>query len=151
MRDALLAWRAEIQAEPFPPGWEIVDRVVDRIDRILSLGVARGILADAENAPWWPPRQGDRLRHFTLQGDAATRVRQVHALVDVVAVFEHEGETLATIAEWWPTKQRWSYQTIHGRLEATTIYWPDGSPPPATHKPCDACRAAGSVDSPRTA
>ncbi len=104
-------------------------------------------MTEVPNAPWWPPRPGDRLRHFALHGhpDGSHRVIQVHALVLVMAVFEHEGETLATVAEWLSRRQEWKYETIRGWLEAPDGYWPDGTPPPRPHQrgpgdPCDCCK-----------
>lgn len=93
-----------------------------------------------EYAAWWPPAVGDKLRHFTHHGAGGMKIKQVHALVHVVAVFEHEGDTLATVAEWFPTRRRWNYTTIFGWCEAVISYWPDGGSPPATHQPCDACK-----------
>lgn len=77
------------------------------------------------------------LRHSTLHvnGD---RYQQVHAAAHVLAVFEHRGRKMATVAEWLPGAKRWSYETI-ARLQAEREYWPDGQPPPAEHDRCDAC------------
>lgn len=94
-------------------------------------------------ASWWPPKVGDRLRRFTLHGAGGMRVKQVHALVRVVAVFEHDGEIHATVAEWFPTRRRWHYETIQGWCgPAIGEYWPDGQPPPPEHRPCDACKSS---------
>jgi hypothetical protein len=93
-----------------------------------------------EPAAWWPPKVGDRLRKFTLHGSGGNTVRQVHALCHVLAVFDHDGETRATIAEWLPTRRRWNYETI-GVIEALprfSKYWPDGQYPPTRH-PCVCC------------
>lgn len=95
---------------------------------------------------WWPPKVGDKLRHFTLHTDHESGgVKQVHALVHVVAVFEHAGESMATVAEWLPTKQRWVYETIAGWLQFNSDhYWPDGQRPGRIHgtpdRPCVCCR-----------
>jgi hypothetical protein len=88
---------------------------------------------------WWPPKRGDRLRHFTLR-EIDGKMTQVHALVHVLAVFTNPAtsEKLATIAEWWPVRQRWHYETIKGWLEAREEYWPDGQDPPRKH-PCICC------------
>lgn len=100
---------------------------------------------DYSDASWWPPKAGDKLRHFTLQGDPTSgwRQKQVHALDLVVAVFEHDGRTLATVAEWFPERHRWDYETISG-LQARFGFWPDGQPPPQKHERapgvlCDCC------------
>lgn len=91
-------------------------------------------------APWWPPKPGDRLRHFMLTEDRRTgKIYQIHALTLVMAVFEHEGESLATVAIWYPAKERWHYETIRGWLEAESAYWPEGQPPPRVH-PCPCCQ-----------
>lgn len=92
---------------------------------------------------WWPPKVGDKLRHFTHHGSGGNRIVQVHALVHVVAVFEHDGDTLATVAEWFPTRRRWNYSTIRGWSEGMISHWPDGDQPPSSHQPCNACRADG--------
>lgn len=92
-----------------------------------------------EIAAWWPPKVGDKLRHFTHHGAGGMKIKQVHALVHVVAVFEWEGETLATVAEWFPSRRRWSYSVINGWSDAMILYWPDGASPPESHRKCDAC------------
>jgi len=88
-----------------------------------------------EPATWWPPKPGDRLRHFTLHGAGGMTVKQVHALVHVVAVFQHNGETLATVAEWFPTRRCWSYSTITAldSYPRWSKFWPDGQDPPEPH------------------
>ena len=96
-----------------------------------------------DDPSWWPPRVGDKLRHFTLH-EIAGHVTQVHALAHVVAVFEHNGETMATVAEWFPSRRRWNYETIRGWLDGRMTYWPDGQPPPERHgspgRWCDCCK-----------
>ncbi len=87
----------------------------------------------------WPPKAGDKIRHFTQHGDSGGWPKHVHALVHVVAVFEHDGEVLATVAEWIPSRGRWLYETIHRWLQDEPGYWPDGSQPPPNHA-CDACK-----------
>lgn len=90
-------------------------------------------------ATWWPPKPGDKLRHWTQHGAGGMTVKHVHALVHVVAVFEHEGETLATIAEWFPSRRRWDYTTIN-EMKAWSrwsTYWPDGESPPQPHTGSD--------------
>jgi len=104
-----------------------------------------GLAVIFQNAFWWPPKPGDKLRHFTLHGDDDGGTKQVHALAHVVAVFEWNGETLATVVEWFPSRRRWNYETIRGWLEAEILYWPDGQPPPKKHErspgdPCDCCK-----------
>ena len=97
---------------------------------------------------WWPPKVGDKLRHFTLHSSdtESDRLVQVHALVHVVAVFEHDGDTLATVAEWWPGSRRWNYETIRGWAEASSgeSYWPNGQKPTRRHGSpghwCDCCK-----------
>lgn len=86
---------------------------------------------------WWPPKVGDKLRKHS-QREIDGKVTLVHALIHVVSVFEHDGETIATVAEWWPTKKHWHYVVIHGWLEATQAYWPDGQkcPRPWTNSEC---------------
>lgn len=74
-------------------------------------------------ASWWPPKVGDKLRRFTTR-------RGPHALKEVLAVFEHRGKTLATVAEWLPGSHQWVYDTITG-IHARYSYWPDGQDPPA--------------------
>jgi len=97
---------------------------------------------------WWPPTVGSKLRHFTLHTDPETGLLvQVHALVHVVAVFEHAGESLATIAEWLPTRRRWIYETILGWLQNGESYWPDGQEPSKPHgspgRICVCCQKPG--------
>lgn len=99
---------------------------------------------DYSDASWWPPKAGDKLRHFTLHGAGGMCIKQVHALNHVVAVFEHDGRTLATVAEWFPTRHRWNYETISS-MQARFGYWPDGQPPPEKHESepgvlCDCCK-----------
>jgi hypothetical protein len=94
---------------------------------------------------WWPPKAGDKLRHFTLHRNNDGRLTQIHALAHVVAVFQHAGETIATVAEWPQDRHRWVYTTIHGWLEARQSYWPDGQDPPEKHEsspgnPCECCK-----------
>ena len=86
--------------------------------------------ADAADASWWPPKVGDKLRHFTLHGGSGGEVHRVHALVHVVAVFAHDGRDLATVAEWFPSRKRWSYETISITKAQFGEYWPDGAEPP---------------------
>lgn len=100
-------------------------------------------MVDYSEATWWPPKTGDKLRHFTQHGAGYGRIKHVHALSHVVATFEHEGRTLATVAEWFPSRHRWNYETISG-LQARFSYWPDGQPPPEKHEsspgvPCACC------------
>jgi hypothetical protein len=86
---------------------------------------------------WWPPKAGDKLRTHA-QREIDGKLTLVHALIHVVSVFDHDRETLATVAEWWPTKQRWNYKVIHGWLDAHEDYWPDGqsAPRPWTNPDC---------------
>jgi hypothetical protein len=93
----------------------------------------------------WPPRVGDRLRRYTLREDGG-QVRQVHAPIRVVAAFHHDGDAVAVGAERTPGG-RWSYAIILRREARLGEYWPDGQPPPAEHRPCDAC-AGERIDRP---
>lgn len=80
---------------------------------------------------WWPPKIGDKLRHFTLHGsNGPTGTVQVDALCHVLAVFDHAGETHATVAEWFPVRRRWHYETISIVQAHVGTYWPDGTPRP---------------------
>lgn len=98
-------------------------------------------MSGIEYAQWWPPKPGDLLRRFTHHGSDGMKIKQVHALVHVVAIFERDGDTLATVAEFLPSRRRWLYSTIRGWCEAQLgEYWPDGQPTPVGHHPCDACR-----------
>jgi hypothetical protein len=95
-------------------------------------------VSDVEIAPWWPPKVGDKLRHATQHSAGDMRIKSVHALVHVVSVFEHDGDTLAVVAEWFPGRRRWNYEIIRGWTDATWAYWPDGSEPPEKHRRCTA-------------
>lgn len=102
-------------------------------------------MADDDKTPpaWWPPCPGDRLRHFTHR-TVGTKVKPVHAVAHVCAVFEHPatGETLATVAHQAPGAERWTYATISAMdsWPRWSKYWPDGQDPPTPHdggsEPC---------------
>ena len=70
---------------------------------------------------WWPPKIGTKLyrREF---GSGKLRPK----LVTVVAIFRHDGEEMATIAEWRAgEKKRWTYTTIKAWLVGYSgEYWP---------------------------
>lgn len=88
------------------------------------------------NTPaWWPPCVGDRLRHFTLHDTQPHGVHQVEALVKVVAVFEHNHETRIVGAEWFPGRQRWSYEVFTVCAAFAGLIWPDGEPRPRQDQP----------------
>jgi hypothetical protein len=84
---------------------------------------------------WWPPKVGDKLRHATLHYCDEPAPRKVDALVHVVAVFEHAGATLATVAEWFPSRRRWHYETIGLAHASGLAYWPDGTAAPTIERP----------------
>lgn len=80
---------------------------------------------------WWPPKAGDKLRHFTLHGDAATGgVKRVAALIHVLSAVEHNGEWLVTCAEWFPSRKRWNYEVFNAMKAICGSIWPDGVEPP---------------------
>lgn len=60
---------------------------------------------------WWPPKRGDRLRYPTFHAAGDDHIRNVQALLHVVAVFSHDGQTHAVTAEWLPGRRRWAYET----------------------------------------
>lgn len=83
---------------------------------------------------WWPPKVGDKLSHATQHSAGDLRIKQVEALVHVVSIFEHNGKTMAVVAEWFPARKRWSYEVI-GEIETEfRQYWPDGMPRPASRE-----------------
>lgn len=88
-----------------------------------------------EAPAWWPPKVGDRLRHFTQHSAGDMRIKDVEALNHVVSVFEHEGETRIVVAEWFPGRQRWHYEVLFWANVAMTEFgpadwWPDGEARP---------------------
>lgn len=98
---------------------------------------------DTRDTPWWPPKIGDRLRHFTLHSDLNAETKQVHALCVVVAVFRHNNRTLVTVAEHNESWNDWSYWTISESNTFMGRIWFDG-PPPKRHErspgvPCECC------------
>ncbi len=84
---------------------------------------------------WWPPKVGDKLRHFTLHADAENGgVKRVAALVHVLSVVEHNGEWIVTTAEWFPSRKRWNYEVFRDILAIVGSIWPDGDEPPKSVK-----------------
>lgn len=82
--------------------------------------------------PWWPPKVGAILRHSTLHGAGAGRVKRVAARLHVTAVFkDKDGERRIVTAEWLPTRRRWIYEVRSAVDAACGTIWPDG-----TKKPC---------------
>lgn len=84
-----------------------------------------------ETPNWWPPKVGAALRHSTHHGAGAGRVKRVDALLHVLAVFvDKDGEERIVTAEWFPTKQDWSYSVKCALDAAFGLIWPDGTEKP---------------------
>ena len=80
---------------------------------------------------WWPPKVGTQLRHATVHGAGAGRVKHVDALLHVVSVFEDkDGEQRIVAAEWYPTKRRWNYEVFCWYQAALGTIWRDGTERP---------------------
>lgn len=73
------------------------------------------------DASWWPPKVGDKLRH--MDGG------EIY-LCHVVAVFDHAGETHATIGYFGKHRKRWFYETISRVQIEIPLYWRDGQEQP---------------------
>lgn len=83
---------------------------------------------------WWPPAVGDKLRHVTLHGGGDYGVKNVDALLHVLAVFDHVGEVRIVTAEWFPTRKRWNYEVFNERQANFGTIFRDGDPNPYTPK-----------------
>ena len=84
-----------------------------------------------ETPKWWPPKVGDDLRHSTRHGAGAGRVKEVDALLHVIAVFkDKDGAKRIVTAEWFPTKLRWNYTIMSLFDAASGLIWPDGADKP---------------------
>lgn len=75
------------------------------------------------DAPWWPPKVGDRLRSFHGPDDDPE-----DTLLHVVAVFDHDNWTLAVTAEWFKHKRRWNYEVRDITEAHYGLIRPDGAP-----------------------
>src|SRR5262249_48045612 len=83
---------------------------------------------------WWPPAPGDRLHYPTLHAAGGIRVRRVQALLHVVGVFFHDGETHAVVAEWLPGRQRWLYE-VYAKWRAEDLRLRPDSRSPRSPRP----------------
>jgi hypothetical protein len=80
---------------------------------------------------WWPPKAGTKLRHVTQHGAGAGRVKRIEAFLHVQSIFKgKDGETLIVTAEWFPSKQCWSYEVRSVVEAARGSIWPDGTDKP---------------------
>lgn len=84
--------------------------------------------ADERVATWYPPKVGDRLRYFTTVPAGPCLVKRVEALLHVLAVIEHDGETRIVTAE--RVGLRWNYQIWDEVNAAYGTIWPDEEPRP---------------------
>lgn len=73
------------------------------------------------DSTWWPPKVGDKLRQF----DRIER-GPIARLCHVVAVFDHDGRSHATIAWYGTHRQRWHYEVIDRIRISYGLIWPDG-------------------------
>lgn len=69
---------------------------------------------------WWPPKVGDRVRWHDYE----------EYLAHVVAVFNHDGRTLVTIAYYGKHKRWWFYEVVRSIDAYYCKIWPDGQPRP---------------------
>ena len=71
---------------------------------------------------------GTALRHYTYHGAGAGRVKQVAALLRVLAVFDDKGgEKRIVTAKWFPTKHRWNYAVMSWIDAAVGSIWLDAT------------------------
>ena len=80
---------------------------------------------------WWPPKVGDKLRHYTWQSAGSGQGTYGEALLHVLSVFEDkDGEQRLVAAEWFPSKRRWNYEVFWWYQAALGTIWPDGTKRP---------------------
>lgn len=74
------------------------------------------------DAPWWPPKVGDRLRGVWGPDP------KEDPLLHVVSVFEHAGETFVVTVEWFRRRRRWNYEVQDIIKAHVGLVRPDGTP-----------------------
>lgn len=84
----------------------------------------------ARVAGWWPPQVGDRLRHATVHPTGPASAGRVEALVSVLSVFHHAGETRVVGAERLRARGRYLYEIFDRSHAEVGALWPDGQPRP---------------------
>lgn len=84
-----------------------------------------------EEARWWPPKVGDKLRRFSGPDPKKDK------LVRVIGVCKHNGGTVVTVVEWIQHRRRYVYDAITIMKAIVGEYRPDGAKRISLGAACD--------------